>query len=156
MHPDDVIAGLRRELDRLAESAEDYAERKKEINAEIKRVDGLDRPAVEPEKPDTVVNHDVAYLAGLKRELERIGEDGKERVAEIKDEIKRVEAIVHKAEREASKEVDEEVKVADEKPSKEEIEQRKQARAGQKVERAVNQPGGRKASDSAPEGAEKE
>lgn len=153
MHPDDVIAALRRELERLDKDAEDYASRKKDVDAEIKRVDGLERPVATAEKPDTVVNHEVAYLAGLYRELERAVDD---RALEIKAEIKRVEALVHKAERDASKEVDQEVKVADEKPSAEEIEQRKQARAGQKVERAVNQPGGRKASDSAPEGAEKE
>lgn len=37
--------------------------------------------------------------------------------------------------------------------SAEEIEQRKQARAGLKVERAINPPGGRPAPSSAPAGA---
>jgi hypothetical protein len=41
-------------------------------------------------------------------------------------------------------------------PSEEEIEQRKQYRAGLRVERAVNQPGGRPAPVSAPAGVDKE
>ena len=43
------------------------------------------------------------------------------------------------------------------KPSAAEIEQRKQARTGLPVERAVNEPGGRPAPETAPaQGAEKE
>lgn len=43
-----------------------------------------------------------------------------------------------------------------ERPSKEEIELRKQTRAGLRVERAVNEPGGRPAPASAPVSGEKE
>lgn len=140
MHPDAIIAGLRRELDRLDPDAADHADRKKAIEAEIKRVDGLDRPEATAEEPTTVIDHNVAYLAGLKRELARVGEEARK---QVEAEIKRVEALIHKSAKEAD--VD--------KPSAEEIEQRKQARAGQKVERAVNEPGGRPAPANAPKGA---
>lgn len=92
MHPDAIIAGLRRELERLDKNADDYADRKKAIEAEIKTTDALDRPETEPEQPETVVDHNISYLEGLKRELERVAEDAK---AEVRAEITRVEALIH-------------------------------------------------------------
>jgi len=92
MHPDAIIAGLRRELERLDKSAEDYADRKKAIEDEIARVDDEPRPEVAPEAPETVVDHNVSYLAGLRRELERVADEAK---AEVRKEIKRVEALMH-------------------------------------------------------------
>lgn len=95
MHPDALIAALRRELERLDPDAPDHAERRKAIEAEIKATDKLDRPEVAPEEPDTVVDHNVGYLEGLKRELSRVAAGEKERVSQIKAEIKRVEALIH-------------------------------------------------------------
>lgn len=141
MHPDAIIAGLRRELDRLDRNADDYAQRKATIEAEIKLTDKLDRPEVTPEQPETVVDQNVLYLAGLKRELERVADEFKD---DVRVEIRRVEKLIHK-------EAD-----VDDKPSEQEIEQRKQARAGRKVERAVNPPGGREAPVTAPAEGEKE
>lgn len=92
MHPDAIIAGLRRELDRLDPNAADHAERRKAIEAEIKATDKLDRPEVSAEEPETVVDPNIGYLAGLKRELGRVAAGEKERIAQIKAEIKRVEA----------------------------------------------------------------
>lgn len=131
MHPDDIITGLRREL-------ECYPERAKEIKAEIARVDACARPAVRAEDATLALVADPqrAYLAGLKRELERVGEEGAE---QVKIEIERVEALLRR-----------------DKPSAAEIEQRKQARTGQKVERAINEPGGRQAPANAPGEGEKE
>jgi hypothetical protein len=99
MHPDAILAGLRRELDQLDHDADDYADRKKAIEAETERVDKLPRPEVAPERPETTVDHNIAYLAGLKSELERVGRDDEERVGEIKAEIERVEGMVHKSEK---------------------------------------------------------
>ena len=95
MHPDAINAGLRRELDRLDPNAADHAERRKAIEAEIKATGKLDRPEVKPEEPETVVDPNIGYLAGLKRELSRIGAAEKERISQIKAEIKRVEALIH-------------------------------------------------------------
>lgn len=95
MHPDAIIAGLRRELDRLDPNAADHAERRKAIEAEIKATDKLDRPEVSAEEPETVVDPNIGYLAGLKRELGRVAAGEKERIAQIKAEIKRVEALIH-------------------------------------------------------------
>lgn len=82
MHPDALIAGLRRELER-------FPERAAEIEAEIARVDRLPRPAASPEAPETTVDHRIGYLAGLEKELARAGE---ERGDEIRAEIARVKA----------------------------------------------------------------
>jgi len=138
MHPDALIAGLRRELQRAPE-------RKTEIEAEIAAVDKQPRPEVLPENPDVRVDHQAAYLEGLRQELRRAEP---ERHKEIKAEIARVEKS--RAERQ-------EDDVSTDQPSAAEVEQRKQARTGLPVERAVNEPGGRPAVSSAPaQGAEKE
>lgn len=92
MHPDALIAGLRRELDRLDKAADDYADRKKRIEAEIAAVDEQPRPEAAPEQPETVIDPNVRYLAGLKRELERVAEDAK---AQVRKEIARVESLIH-------------------------------------------------------------
>ena len=81
MHPDEVIAGLRRELERAPERAE-------EIKAEIERVEKLPRPATRPEEPTKTADLARDYLAALKVELRR----APERAKEVEAEIKRVEA----------------------------------------------------------------
>jgi hypothetical protein len=91
LHPDAIIAALRRELDRLDPAGSDYAGRRKLIEAEIERVDALERPEVLPERPQEIADPNVSYLEGLKRELERVGQDAK---AEIRKEIARVEALI--------------------------------------------------------------
>lgn len=63
----------------------------------------------------------TGYLDGLRRELERVPEDRK---AEVQAEIDRAEKQADGA-------------------SAGEVEARKQARTGRRVERAVNKPGGR-------------
>lgn len=95
MHPDSIIAGLRLELDRLPRDADDYADRKKSIEAEIKRADGLERPVATAEEPEKAADPNVTYLEGLKRELGRVGAEAR---AGVLEEIKRVEALI-KAER---------------------------------------------------------
>lgn len=140
MHPDAIIAGLRRELDRLNPDADDYKDRKAAIEQDIQAQDKLERPVATAEEPDTIADPNVAYLGGLRRELLRAAET---RGDEIRAEIKRVEALIRKTE---------EDEMSDE-PSAEEIAQRKQARAGRKVERAVNEPGGRPAPATASEDA---
>lgn len=87
MHPDDIIAGLRRELARTSPDAD----RREEIEAEIDRVDKLPRPEAKPDEPERVFDRVAAYLAGLRRELARAGAD---RVKEIEAEIDRVEAQI--------------------------------------------------------------
>jgi hypothetical protein len=82
MHPDTIVAGLRRELAR-------FPERREEIEAEIARVRGLPRPASTPEDPDTVADRRLGYLAGLERELARAVGSRRE---EIETEIGRVKA----------------------------------------------------------------
>ena len=98
MHPDAIIAGLRRELERLHPDHEDYAERKAAIEQEIARVDDQPRPEATPEQPETVVDTNVSYLEGLRKELARAGSEAKEsakqHIAEIKAEIRRVEAEI--------------------------------------------------------------
>jgi hypothetical protein len=91
MHPDAILAGLKRELDRLDPHAADHADRKKAIEAEIKANEKLERPTATAEEPNTVIDRAHGYLAGLKRELERSAEG---RHAEINAEIKRVEAAI--------------------------------------------------------------
>lgn len=149
MHPDAIIDALHRELGRLSKDAEDYPERKEAIHAEISRVDGLERPATAPEKPDTVIDHVVSYLAGLRHELSRAEA---ERKPEIEAEIKRVEAdlgnrgeaepVVETEPTDPVAETTEEADVTDETLSPEEIEARKQARAeqGGGVEQARSAP----------------
>lgn len=125
MHPDAILAALEAELREVQDAPEKDAEREKEIKAEIKRVDDLPRPESRPEDPETKVNHADAYLTGLHVELDEAERaEDKDQIAQIKAEIKRVE-----------KEVD-----VDKRPSDEEIELRKQQRAGRQVEQAVNQP----------------
>lgn len=142
MHPDAIITGLRSELER-------YPERKQEIEAEIRAVDRQARPAALPESPVLVADPDREYLAGLGRELERAGKD---RHDEIRAEIKRVTGLIERRDGNS-----EEASVASDEPSAAEIEQRRQARTGQRVERATNEPGGRPVVSSAPaQGAEKE
>jgi uncharacterized protein YPO0396 len=98
MHPDAIIAALRRELERLNKDADDYAESRKAIEAEIERVDGLERPAaVKTEDQVEVRDEKVAYLAALKDELERVADGLKD---EVRKEIKRVEALIHKSSKE--------------------------------------------------------
>lgn len=87
MHPDAIIAGLRRELERLDRTADDYDDRRQAIEDELERVDGLPRPVAKPEDGATVFDQDRAYLAGLERELERADAD---RQDEIQAEIDRV------------------------------------------------------------------
>ncbi len=153
MHPDAIIDALHRELSRLDKDAEDFPERKQAIHDEIDRVDALERPATAPEKPDTVVDHVVGYLAGLRQELSRAAEDRKE---EIEAEIKRVEADLgnrgdvesaaeatdEPTDAEAADETTQEADVNDVNLSPEEIEARKQARAAQAggVEQARSAP----------------
>ena len=48
MHPDAIITGLRRELERLDPKADDYDERKAAIEHEIQGTDKLPRPEVKP------------------------------------------------------------------------------------------------------------
>lgn len=91
MHPDAILGGLKREFSRLDPKAEDYKERKAAIDKEIKANEDLPRPEATAENPETVVDHAIAYLEGLKRELERAEKD---REAEIKAEIKRVETEI--------------------------------------------------------------
>lgn len=139
MHPDALLAGLRAELDELKRSGESDPDREKQIKAEMDRVDDLPRPKSTAEEPETVVDRRLAYLEGLRDERDECGED---RRAEIEKEIKRVEK---------------ELKGSDvDVPSEDEVEERKQARAGLRVERAVNQPGGRQAPATASKDAAKE
>lgn len=91
MHPDSLIAGLRRELERLDPKADDHEQRTEQINAEIERIDALPRPEVAPDDPATRVDHVGVYLDGLKRELERAAE---ERAPEILEEIERIEKLI--------------------------------------------------------------
>ena len=128
MHPDAILKALRRELERLDKTADDFADRAKSIEAEIEANLKLDRPTVAAEGQATTVDHEAVYLVGLKQELERAEP---ERHAEIKAEIARVEKLIGNR-----KET-----TVDEKPSAEEVEQRKQARTGRKVERATAAPG---------------
>jgi hypothetical protein len=140
MHPDAIIAALKAEL---AEVRDD--EHKKAIEAEIKRVDALPRPAEKADEPGTVFDFGRSILEALKVELaEAVSDDHK---AAVRAEIKKLESKL------SAKEAD-----VDE-PSADEIEQRKQARTGRKVERATAAPGearGDKAEEAvtAPEGAE--
>jgi hypothetical protein len=89
MHPDDIIAALRRELEGLNKNAEDYESRKAQIEKEIAFTDDMERPAVKPENPGVVIDHRPGYLAGLRRELETSTDD---RHDEIAEEAERVEA----------------------------------------------------------------
>jgi hypothetical protein len=82
VHPDIVLAGLRRELQR-------FPDRKTEIEAEIARVSKLPRPAVAVDDPATTVDRTAALLAALQREKAR---SVPERHAEIDAEIARVKA----------------------------------------------------------------
>lgn len=141
MHPDAILAALRAELE---EARDD--DHRKAIKAEIERVDKLPRPAAKPDDPETVFDRTRAYLDALKVELAEAPES---RQAEIKKEIKRVEDEIHGREKEAD--------VGE--PSAEEIEQRKQARTGRRVERATAAPGEQRGNqadeaETAPKGAE--
>ena len=89
MHPDALIAALKAEL---AEARD--ADHKKDIEAEIKRVEGLPRPKAQAAEPETVFDRTRAYLDALKAEL---AEAVEERHSEIKAEIKRVEGLLHKS-----------------------------------------------------------
>lgn len=135
MNPDAIIAALTQEL----EGASD-PERKKAIRAEIKAVDGLERPPIIVDTAQLQVgDFDRAYLDGLREELEH---SGKERAKEIKSEIARAEAALKpKKEKPVSEpeKIDEEEPVNDE-PSEQEIEQRRQARTEQGVEQARSAP----------------
>ena len=127
MHPDAILKALRRELESLDRAAEDFAARAKAIEEEIAANLKLERSTVAAEDQATTVDHDAVYLAGLKRELER----NPDNADEIKAEIARVEKLIATGRSAA----------VDEKPSADEIEQRKQARTGRKVERATAAPG---------------
>lgn len=82
MHPDHVLAGLRRELERFPERAD-------EIKAEMAHVDGQPRPVPQADSPaPSRLDRARAYLAGLRRELSRAEKD---RHKEISAEIKSVE-----------------------------------------------------------------
>jgi hypothetical protein len=140
MHPDAIIDALKRELGRLDKDAPDHEDRKAAIHEEIARVDGLERPSTAPEKPDTVVDQTVSYLAGLRFEISRAEADRK---PEIEAEIARVEADLGDRGGEEPDEVPEteESDVNDENDlSPEEIEARRQARAEQGVEQARSAP----------------
>lgn len=92
MHPDAIITGLRRELERLDPAAADYAERKQQIEHEIRHAAGLPRPEAKADDQNTIADPNVGYLAGLKRELARSARDRRD---EIKAEIERIEKILH-------------------------------------------------------------
>lgn len=117
MHPDAIIAGLKRELDRLDKDADDYKQRKAAIEKEIEATDRLERPVSEADKPEVVFDHQREYLKGLERELERAE---KSREKEIKDEIKRVKAEL--AARGDDPKVDEESAAAEDEPAEESAE----------------------------------
>lgn len=92
MHPDVIITGLRHELDRLNPAADDYVQRRAEIEREIAHHDGRERPEVKAEDQNTIADPNVGYLKGLKREL---ATSARERRDEIKAEIERVEELIH-------------------------------------------------------------
>lgn len=84
MHPDNVLAGLRREAER-------FPGRKEAIEAEMRRVAALPRPEVAVEEPERTVDRTADHLRALERERARSSED---RHAEIDAEIARVKAQI--------------------------------------------------------------
>lgn len=130
MHPDSILAGLRRELTELRPGEDG---RRKEIEAEIKHAEALPKPAPLTNTGQRVRDTRRAYLDGLKQEL---ASAAKERHEEIKAEIKRVEDALRK---ETAVEKSEEAQVE---PSEAEVEQRKRVRGGKKdtVEQARSAP----------------
>lgn len=99
MHPDAIIAALKAEL----ETARDD-EHRKQIKAEIERVDKLPRPVAKPEEPETAYDPRRAYLDALKVELGYAATDVHK--AAVKAEIRRVEQELDAAEDEPSDEDD--------------------------------------------------
>lgn len=91
MHPDALIEALKVEL---AEARDE--DHKKQIKAEIERVDKLPRPVAKPEEPETAYEPRRAYLDALKVELGEATND--EHKAAVKAEIKRVEQELDAAE----------------------------------------------------------
>jgi chromosome segregation ATPase len=130
MHPDTIIAALREEYDKLPAQE---TERRAQIKAQIEYTDGLPRPIAKPGDTTTVADTTRVYYDALKQELANAPQG---RHDEIQDEIDRVEANLPTA----RDEEDETVNSVE--PSPEEIEQRKQTRAGRKgrVERARSAP----------------
>lgn len=121
MDPDSMVAAYEAELATLDEDDDDYSERSKAIAEQVEFEKARPKPEVQVGTEEPYDPSD-AYLDGLERELEEVPDDRK---PEIEAEIERV-----------IKEND-----SDESPSDDEVEERKQARAGGKrVERATATP----------------
>lgn len=134
MNPDAVIEALEREFEGTSDP-----ERKKAIRAEIKSVDGQERPPIIIDTSQLQVgDFDRAYLDGLRDELVH---STKERAKAIKTEIARAErALKPKKEPEPETAEPTQEESVDEQPSEQEIEQRRQARTDQGVEQARSAP----------------
>lgn len=76
-------------LDALHREAQRFPGRKDDIEAEIRNIERLPRPATSPEDPVTVIDPRVEYIRSLEREL---GRSDRSRHSEIETEIARAKA----------------------------------------------------------------